>query len=199
MQINAIGTNPAADKYKTESNFKRLIIEKSAMPIIESMSESDKLEFKQIEERLSKTKFWDLNLSSIKNQFNEFKFKFLHKKGKHGMITDGIYPYDIKGNSLKFYSIIYGPENTSLNNVETLNFKTEKRAEELYDLYKQNNQYIANRRYNISPLESLKMKEFELNMLEEASENSGLRSIRQNILTEFNTKETTGNDLVFRD
>ena len=194
MHIIAIGNNSGANyKYKTEPNFKRLIIEKSAMPIIESMSESDKLEFKQIEERLSKTKFWDLNLSSIKNQFNEFKFKFIHKKGKHGTITDGIYPYDIKGNSIKCYSIIYGPENTSFNNVETLEFKSEKRAEELYDTYKKNNQYIENRRYNISPLESLKIKEVELKMLEEANEL--LTKKPKFVNTAPSTKSTIGNDL----
>ena len=194
MHISAIGNNSGANyKYKTEPNFKRLIIEKSAMPIIESMSESDKLEFKQIEERLSKTKFWDLNLSSIKNQFNEFKFKFIHKKGKHGTITDGIYPYDRKGNSIKCYSIIYGPENTSFNNVETLEFKSEKRAEELYDTYKQNNQYIENRRYNISPLESLKIKEVELKMLEEANEL--LTKKPKFVNTAPSTKSTIGNDL----
>ncbi len=195
MHINAIGTSYGINyKYKTMPNFKGLITEKSAAPIIDCMSESDKAEFKQIEERLSKTKFWDMKISGIGNQFKQFKFNFMNKIGKHGVITDGIYPYDRNGNSIRIYSIIYGPENTSLNNIETLNFKSEKEAEELYDTYSQNLMYMQNREYNVTPIESLRIKEIELNMLEEASKNAGLISNREGVITEFRTKETTGND-----
>lgn len=134
MHINAISGN---DKFKKYNNttFNGLIKEQSALPIIESMSDVDKLELKQIEKRLAKTKFWDMKISSIGNAFKEFKFKFINKKNGNNVITDGIYPYNRNGKTISFYSIIYGPENTSLSTVETLRFKSEKRAEELYDKY----------------------------------------------------------------
>ena len=197
MRINAISSNYNANKWNN-TPFNGLIKERSALPIIKSMSDEDKLELKQIEKRLSKTKFWDMKILSIGNQFKEFKFKFINKKSG-GVITDGIYPYDQKGKTINFYSIIYGPENTSLNNVETLRFKSEKRAEELYDQYQQNALYARNRGYNITPIESLKMKEVEFNMLEEAAQTeNGKRHIIQ-FNTELRTKKTTGNDLRFKD
>ena len=197
MRINAISSNYETNKFKNIT-FNGLIKEKSALPIIESMSDTDKTELRKIEKRLSKARFWDMKISSIGNEFKEFKVKFINKNSG-GVITDGIYPYDHKGKTINFYSIVYGPENTSLNNIETLHFKSEKRAEELYDKYQQNALYTRNRGYNISPIESLKMKEVELNMLEEASKTTnGKRKITQ-VNTEYKTKQTTGNDLLFKD
>lgn len=40
------------------------------------------------------------------------------------------------------------------------------------------------------------MKEVELKMLEEATENMGITTSKTNIHTEFNTKTTVGNDLI---
>lgn len=195
MRIIAINSNYNANKKYNNLNFNGLIKDKSALPIINSLSDKDMAEFKKIEKRLSKAKFWDLKISSIGNQFKEFKFKFINKKKRDSVITDGIYPYYQKGKTIGFYSIIYGPENTSLNTVETLNFRSQKRAKELYDAYHQNVLYTRNREYNITPIESLKMKEIELRMLEEASETTyGKRNITE-VNTEFKTKKTTGNDL----
>ena len=199
MQISAVNNCRITNyKYNTP-HFNGLIKDKSALPIIKSMSESDRLEFKQIEKRLSKTKFWDMKISSIGNEFKEFKFKFINKCNKKGVITDGIYPYDQKGKTISFYSIIYGPENTSLNTVETLLFESKNRAAELYNKYQHNVLYLRNRGYNITPLESLKIKEVEICMLEEASKNTnGKRNLTQ-INTELQTKVTTGNNLLYKD
>ena len=198
MRINAVSSNYNATRWNN-TPFNGLIKERSALPIIKSMSDEDKLELKQIEKRLSKTKFWDLKILSIGNEFKEFKFKFINKKNHNSVITDGIFPYAQQGKTISFYSIVYGPENTSFNNVETLRFKSEKRAEELYDKYQQNALYARNRGYNITPIESLKMKEVELKMLEEASKTTkGKRKITQ-VNTEYQTKQTTGNDLLFKD
>ena len=62
--------------------------------------------------------------------------------------------------------------------------------------YSQNTTHAINRRYNLTPLESLKMKEVELKMLEEATENMGITTSKTNIHTEFSTKTTVGNDLI---
>ena len=186
--------NNANYKY-SNPNFNGLIKDKSALPIIQRMSESDKLEFKRIEKRLSKTKFWDIKISSIGNAFEEFKFSFINKKNGNGVITDGIYPYKQCGNTISFYSIVYGPENTSLNTLETLSFKSKKRAAELYDKYRQNVLYTRNRGYNITPLESLKIKEVELSMLEEAFETKNGKHNISHVVTGYQTKQTTGNDL----
>ena len=190
MHIHAIGND-----YNANVNFRGLIKDKSALPIIKNMSQQDIAEFKKIEKRLSKTKFWDLKLSSIGNKFKEFKFEFRDKQNKHGVITDGIFPYDKKGNTIKVYSIIYGPENTSMNFVETLKYKTEERATELYEKYLENLETISYRHFDITPVESLKSKEIELNMLEEASQNTeGYKALDQ-LQTEIQTKKFVGNDL----
>lgn len=199
MRINAVDSNYSASNKFNLPNFNGLIKDKSAMPIIKSMSESDKLEFKRIEKRLSKTKFWNIKISSIGTTFKEFKFKFINKKNGNRVITDGIFPYDQRGNTISFYSIIYGPENTSLNTVETLSFKSEKRAKKLYDDYHQNVLYTRNRGYNITPIESLKMKEVELRILEEARDNTNVKHNITQINTELQTKEKTGNDLFIID
>ena len=197
MRINAINSTVNTNyKQYTNPNFKKLIKDGSVMPIINSMSKHEKKEFKKFENRLSKSKYWDMKISTIKNQSNILKYSFINKKDKEGIITDGIYPYDIDGDTIKIYSIVYGPENTPSNSLKTLKFKSEKRAAELYNKYSQNTTHAINRRYNLTPLESLKMKEVELKMLEEATENMGITTSKTNIHTEFSTKTTVGNDLI---
>lgn len=193
MNVNAIHNN-----YNTNNknpNFGKLIKDKSVLPIIKSMSESDRLELKQIEKRFAKTKFWDVKIFSMGDKFKEFKFKFIDKKNKNNVITDGIYPYSQKDNTIKCYSIIYGPENTSSSNVETLKFKSEERAKELFEQYHQNTLYTRNRGYNITPVESLKMKEVELDMLEESSKINHGESHSSKLDTEIHTKPFIGNNL----
>ena len=72
-------------------------------------------------------------------------------------------------------------------------------AKKLYNDYADNVLYARNRGYNITPIESLKMKEVELKMLEESARTTnGKRSITQ-LNTEAQTKQTTGNDLLRND
>ena len=56
MRINAISCNYNANMCKN-TTFNGLIKEQSALPIIKSMSDKDKIELKKIEKRLSKTNF----------------------------------------------------------------------------------------------------------------------------------------------
>lgn len=196
MHISAISNNNVNSKFNSKLSCKGLIKDPSALPIIQGMLKNDIIEFEQIEQRLSKTKFWDLKISSIGDKFKEFKFHFINKKSNH-VITDGIYPYDKTGKSIKFYSIVYGSENTSLNTLETLIFKTKIRADELYDKYMQNVLYARNRAYNITPLESLKMKEVELDMLEEASELPTENHKVATISTDIQLKSSTGNEFFY--
>lgn len=178
-----------------KQNFNGLIKDISAIPIIEKMSEGDKSEFEKIEKRLSKTKFWDLKISSIGNLFKDFKFSFIDKRNKQNIISDAIYPYDKDGDTIKFYSIVYGPENTSKNYIESLKFSSKKRVDEVFENYKKSFQMIIDKRFNITPIESLQAKETQLNMLEEASATleEGHRQIP--VITGFATKETVGNEL----
>ena len=201
MRINAVNSSENYNSYNRNNNpsFKKLIIDNAALQVIKTMSATDKIEFQRIEKRFSKSKFWDLKLSSIGNEFKEFKFKFINKNDEKKVITDGIYPYNLKGKTISVYSIIYGPENTSLNTIETLNFKSAKRAKELFNNYEQNVLYARNRGYNMSPVESLKMKEVELRMLEEACDNQNGERKVTHISTEYITKSTTGNDLKIKD
>lgn len=195
MQVNAV-RNCYNNKYNTPS-FKSLIIDKSASNIIKQLSKEDTFELQKIEKRLSKTKFWDMKISSVQNIFEELKFNFINKKSNNDIITDGIYPYNIDGKDIKFYTIIYGPESSSLNAVETLRFNSEKRAKELYDTHKQNIQYMVNRNYNLQPIESIKMKEVELQMLEESAQHTYRLLDKGLINTGIDTKSTIGNGFVF--
>lgn len=192
MQVNAINNSYSTNNNKP--NFGILIKDKTALPIIKSMSEGDKLELKRIEKRIAKTKFWDLKISGIGDKFKEFKFQFIDKKNKNNVITDGIHPYDQNGNTINCYSIVYGPENAASSNLETLQLKSEKRAKELFDQHHQNNLYTRNLGYNVTPLESLKMKEVELRMLEESSAITHGKHKVSKVDTNVHTKSTTGNN-----
>ena len=196
MRINAVNnSNRTVSAGNCKPVFKALIKDKSAFPIIKSMSEADTLEFKKIEKRLSKTKYWDLKISGIGDVFKEFKFHFMDKKRVHGLISDGIYPYDKQGNTIKIYSIIYGQENTSGNMLVSLKFKTERKADEMYDKFLQNAEMLRNRQFCISPIESLKVKEHELNMLEEAFHTEEEMQDAKCLYTKIQTKNTVGNEL----
>lgn len=197
MQVNAVSNYYTNNKYNNTPSFKSLIIEKSASNIIKQLSKEDTLELQEIKKRLSKTKFWDMKISSVRNKFEELKFHFIGKKNDNDIITDGIYPYNIYGKDIKFYTIIYGPESSSLNAVDTLKFDSGKRAEELYDTYKQNIQYMINRNYNLRPIESIKMKEVELQMLEESAQHTYRLHDKGLVNTEIKTKSTIGNGFVF--
>lgn len=195
MYINAVNSCCAENKKYSQRNFYGLIKDRSAAPIIKNMSEKDILELKKIEKRLSRTKFWDMKISSIGNMFKELKFEFIDKKNKRGTITGGIYPYDKKDNTIKIYSIIYGPENISGNIVETLRYKSSNRAEKVYNKYLQNLEMVKLRGYNLTPIESIKSKEIELNMLEESSHFADKNDKLKYINTELTTKKNVGNEL----
>ena len=196
MRINAVNSNYRARNINTQRNFCGLIKDRSALPIIDSMSKSDISEFKKIEKRLSKTKFWDMKISSAGNKFKDFTYQFIDKTNKRGVITGGIYPYDKKDNMIKIYTIVYGPENIYTNAVETLRFQSKKRAAELYEKYVQNAQYAINRGYNLTPIETLKNKEIELKMLEESSQIAEANHKISQIHTETQTKSVVGNELL---
>ena len=195
MHISAIDSNYNTNCPNNKNqNFGRLIKDKSVLPILHNMSETDKIEFKKIEKRLSKTKFWDMKISAIGDKVKDLKFHFINKKHKHGVITDGIYPYRRDDNTISIYSIIYGPENVSQNLVEDLKFSSKKRASEVFEKYSENRNMIINKRYNLTPLEKIKSKEIELKMLEE-----GYRNIHKNSKVfksvDKQTKNFIGNDL----
>lgn len=168
MQVQAI--NYYSDKAaNTKIGFKSLIKDPSALPIINKMSKADILELKKIERKLSRTKFWDLKILGIGKQFEEFKFNFISKANNKNIITEGIFPYKRSGNTINFHSIVYCPENVALSSADTLKFKTEKKAKELYNKYQRNIDFWVNKHYKLTPIESLKIKEIELKMLDEAS------------------------------
>ena len=194
MRINAPSIFSINDRNNKQPNFCALKIDKSALPIIDNMSKEDILEFKQIKKRLSKTKFWDMKIFSVDNALKSFNFQFIHKKNKHSIITDGIFPYNQEGDTISIYTFIYGIENVSQNILEKLKFKSPKRAAEVFDQYNKNMEYVIGRVFNISPLENLKNKEFEINMLEEASRTAKISKSAKSVNTGILTKETTGND-----
>lgn len=195
MRIDSIGSTPNTNYKQTRTpNFTSLIKESSVQSILDNMSNTDRFEFNQIEQRLSKTKFWDLKLSGIGDRLKEFKFHFINKQNKNEIITDGIYPYDRSENKIRFYSIIYGSENAAFNTVETLEFESEKRAKELMDAYNKNLLYMQNREYHLTPLQNLKMKEVLMDMLEESAPFLKKKNEAGLLNTGYQTKATTGNN-----
>lgn len=78
--------------------------------------------------------------------------------------------------------------------MEKLKFKSPKRAAEVFDQYNKNMEYVTGRVFNISPLENLKNKEFEINMLEEASETAKISKSAKAIHPDILVKNTIGND-----
>ena len=193
MYISAINNICSANQKYSQQQFTGLIKDRSAVPIIKNMSKKDTLELKKIEKKLSKTKFWDMKISSIENKFEELKFEFIDKKNQSRIITGGIYPYDKKDNAIKIYSIIYGPENISSNVIENLRYKSSNRAEKVYNKYIQNLELVRLRGYNLTPLESIQSKVIELNMLEEASHFAEESDKLKYINTKLTTKKSIGN------
>ena len=195
MRINAINNSNGAYCGDRMQSFKGLIKDKSVESIINNMSEKDILELNKIEKRLSKTKFWDMKISKVGNLFEELKFEFVDKKNRHGSITDGIFPYDKQGNAIKIYSIIYGPENISRNVVESLRYKSGSRATVVYNKYLKNLEFLKMRNCNLTPIEKIKSKEIELNMLEESSHFIDESDKLKYLNTEMTTKDRIGNSL----
>lgn len=195
MQITPICSNyNSNNKINTQPKFNGLIKDVSALPIINSMSKKDILELEQIEKRLAKTKFWDMKISAIKDQVKEFLFQFIDKKDNNGIITNGIFPYDKHDDTIKIYTIVYGPENIHTNAIGALKFKSKKRADEIYENYMQNIEFVRNRNFHLTPIESIKSKEIELNMLEESRDLINSTNNLNILNSTITTKEHVGND-----
>ena len=71
MQVNAVSNYYTNNKYNNTPSFKSLIIDQSALNILKQLSKEDTFELQKIKKRLSKTKFWDMKISSIGNKFEE--------------------------------------------------------------------------------------------------------------------------------
>lgn len=197
MHISAINSCDFSNKKTTHQQFKGLIKDKSVMNIIKNMSKRDSYEFRKIEKRLSKTKFWDMKISSIGDKLNGIKFEFIDKKKKHGVITDGIFPYRKEGNAINVYSIVYGSENISQNTVQTLKYKSDSRAAAVYNKYLKNIEEVRRKGFNLTPIESIKSKEIELDMLEEAASFADGNKNAKILDTKTTTKLNVGNDFKF--
>ena len=193
MRINAIMSSNTSCRCNGKPGFKGLIKDKSVESIINNMSEKDILELNKLEKRIANTKFWDMKISKIENMFEELKFEFIDKMNRHGHITDGIFPYDKDGNAIKIYSIIYGPQNISRNLVESLRYKSSSRATAVYNKYFKNMEFVKLRNFNMTPIEKIKSKEIELNMLEESSHFIDESDKLKYLDTEMTTKERIGN------
>ena len=77
MYISAINNICCANQKYSQQHFTGLIKDRSAVPIIKNMSPKDTSELKKIEKKLSKTKFWDMKISSVGNTYEELKLPFL--------------------------------------------------------------------------------------------------------------------------
>ena len=190
MQVNAINSST-----NNRTVFRKLIIDKSVAEHIHTMPERDQAELSEITKRLSKTKFWDLKVYSVYNNLKNLSFNFIAKSHNNRIISDSIFPYDKSNKNIQIYSIVYGDENSSKNVIETLKFKTKKRADELYKQYTDSIQYLQSRNFNVSPIELIKNKEIQINMLEEAYKNRKYSTNKKIIDTHITTKTQVGTSL----
>ena len=117
---------------------------------------------------------------------------------KQDIITDGIHPYDKTDNTIKIYSIIYGPKNIFKSAVRTLRYSSKERADKVYSNYMRNFEMLCYQNNNLTPLESLKSKEIELNMLEEAAHFTETTDEINYLDTTVRTKNTIGNKFYYK-
>jgi hypothetical protein len=122
-------------------------------------------------------------------------FEFVNKKD-NSVIKNSIFPYDREDNIIHFYTIApAGDKYNSMDTIGTLKFKSAQRANDIYEEYAINAAKSSDKHWVLSPLENLKNREIQLNMLEEASLSMGnIETVFTNSKM-FSTKNTIGNDL----
>ena len=93
---------------------------------------------------------------------------FIQKKGAKQVIQNGIYPYNVKGNTISVYSINYGIDENAVNTTQNLKYKTKKIASKVYNNYSENQKSCLSKHWQLTPLENLKNRVIQLDMLEES-------------------------------
>lgn len=168
MQIAPINS---CDQYKQPS-FKKMILDKNAKKIINSFTEAEKKEFQELSDRISKTRFWDLELSGYKNYKEEYAFLprfYLNKNRKRTLeYVAGVSPSDINGNLLEITSPhpVYDDDSV----YENLKFPTKQRAKEIYDYCKNRTHqlYSGDGYKTLTVLDELKHYVYSVEYMEES-------------------------------
>lgn len=171
MYINNIG--------RDTTSFGSLIYKGQAKKILQAMSEKDKVSFNRAETRIEKAKFWDLILDTTKDKYGKllFFFSFRQKFKPHKILSGGIIPYKIKENTMLVHTFDMHSNRNEVLKDESLPFRNEYIARKLKNEHKNLWEYYIS---NPTPLAEIRIKEKELNLLEESyiyMEEQGLISI----------------------
>jgi hypothetical protein len=172
--------------------FGRLIKDMSSLNVINGMSKSDIVELGKIEKRLSKSKFWDLKISSLDKEHKDLNFTFIRKGENHGIIANGIHPYKKNADTISIYTLNESSNFDTISSIEDLKFKTIEIADRIYDSYLKSVQFLFKKNWKLSPIESIKNKEIQLHMLEQAYEHMGGSKNQQYLSSFASTKKTVG-------
>ena len=161
MQVQGIQNN-YNNNYKPA--FKSAIIEKSAEKVIDSLSVAEQKEFNNIIQRISNTKFWDMRLSKVIRNTDDFWCDFVNKKNPKKVFKLGIQPFEANGSKVKIQSIITQDDGI----VEKIRFSSPQRVQAMLDMYKRHAQEMTERNFNSSNLQRFARWAEQLEFLDEA-------------------------------
>lgn len=191
MRVNTIETNNTAN---TRQQFTGLLCARCAKKVIDMMPTEDIVEFNRIKKSLSKTKNWDLRLSSVGRDFKNFVFNFANKINKQdGVVIDDLIPYRLDSDSIVAYTTVKLEEGFVLNTVKSFKFESAEKAKALYDAYEQHVAEAAKKHWVLTPLENLKNRVVKLKILEESLQNHNFDDLSTSVNSMITTKTYIGN------
>ena len=191
MRVNTIETNNTAN---TRQQFTGLLCDRCAKKVIDMMPTEDIVEFNRIKKSLSKTKNWDLRLSSVGRDFKNFVFNFANKINKQGgVVIDDLIPYRLDSDSIVAYTTVKLEEGFVLNTVKSFKFESAEKAKALYDAYEQHVAEATKKYWVLTPLENLKNRVVKLKILEESVQNHNFDDLSTSVNSMITTKTYIGN------
>ena len=136
-----------------------------ANALIENQSPEVQREVKEIEKKLQKSKYWDMDLDAINGEEYNFYYTFINKKDDKNVHVLGIRPYKIVGNKVKVRSIV----DHKTDRIEELTFPDSKKAQELMELEEDIiNKVKEERKNGTPPIVKLRRAVRQLELLDQA-------------------------------
>lgn len=161
MQVNRIQSN----NYGNQPNFGMLKFDKSAIPILKTLTADELTQVVKLKKEAAKTKRWNLTISSVSDR--KFYAKYKDSRGlepEHHVSLDS---YRLNNDTVYVHSY------TCDENVhDKLRFPTAERASEVYDS-------MRTEYYKLSPIEQIKKFVNTLRYLDESYEYMAKNPITQ--------------------
>ena len=161
MQVKRI-QNSYSNNYNP--NFQSAIVEKSAVKLIDNMTEAEQKEFHYIIQRLAGTKFWDMIISKPEINNAGLWCTFVNKKNPKKIYDLGVNTLSAKDSNVRIYPII-DKENSK---TETITFSSPQRAQAMMDMHKKHSEEILQSNCKSTNLQRLTRWAEQLEFLDEA-------------------------------